>query len=104
MTYSLQNEEQLQLILIEFLESEPELFSNLFTSALYGKCFVIIMQSYVFELDSIPSIDPINTIRVNRMLETVLRNLYVALVENPKISNLKYVEPLSNSLPGTLVL
>lgn len=37
------------------------------------------------------------------MLETVLRNLYAALAENPKISSLKYVEPLRKSLPGTYV-
>lgn len=103
MSYSIQNEDQLQLILIEFLESEPELFSNLFTSALYGNCFMFIIQTF-FEYHSIPSIDPINAIRVNGMLETVLRNLYVALAENPKISNLKYVEPLSISLPGTYIL
>lgn len=54
----------------------------------------------LFDFNCIPSIDPINSIRVNSMLETVLRNLYAALAENPKISSLKYVEPLRKSLPG----
>jgi len=38
------------------------------------------------------------------MLENTLRNLFSALAENPKISNLNYVEPLSKSLPGILTL
>ncbi|KAH8394622.1 hypothetical protein KR222_000298, partial [Zaprionus bogoriensis] len=79
---SVENEEQLQLILIEFLESEPELLSNLFVSALYN---------------------PRNAVRLNDVLETALRNLYGALAENPKLSSLKYVEPLCKSLPGVCV-
>lgn len=42
---SIQNEEQLQLVLIEFLESEPELLCNLFISALYGKLAIILFYS-----------------------------------------------------------
>lgn len=44
-TSSIQNEEQLQLVLIEFLESEPELLCNLFISALYGKLAIILFYS-----------------------------------------------------------
>ncbi|KAH8370670.1 hypothetical protein KR093_004616, partial [Drosophila rubida] len=76
---SILDEEQLQLILIEFLESEHDLLANLFISAHY---------------------DSLNTIRVNNMLDTALRHLFSALADNPKISNLNYMEPLSRSLPG----
>jgi len=56
----------------------------------------------VFISSSLP--DSLNTIRLNKILENTLRNLFSALAENPKISNLNYVEPLSKSLPGMLTL
>lgn len=79
---SLENEEQLQLILIEFLENQHDLLCNLFISAQF---------------------DSLNTIRLSKMLENTLRNLFSALAENPKISNLNYVEPLSKSLPDEVL-
>ncbi|KAL7737769.1 hypothetical protein ACLKA6_006159 [Drosophila palustris] len=80
---SIQDEEQLQLILIEFLQNEHDLLSNLFISAHY---------------------DSLNTIRLVNMLENALRNLFGALSANPKISNLNYVEALSKSLPADVLI
>ncbi|KAH8307204.1 hypothetical protein KR044_007533, partial [Drosophila immigrans] len=80
---SIMDEEQLQLILIEFLESEHDLLANLFISAHY---------------------DSLNTIKLNNILDIALRNLFGALAENPKISNLSYMEPLSRSLPADVLI
>ncbi|XP_023172630.1 uncharacterized protein LOC111600645 [Drosophila hydei] len=80
---SIENDEHLQLILIEFLQNENELLINLFVSAHY---------------------DSINMLRLNNILEDALRNLFSALAVNPKISNLNYVEPLCKSLPDDVLL
>ncbi|EDW02295.1 uncharacterized protein LOC6561144 [Drosophila grimshawi] len=80
---SIENEEQLQLILIEFLENQNALLSNLFISALY---------------------DSLNTVRLNIILENALRHLFSALAENPKISNLNYVDSLCKSLPDDVLI
>ncbi|XP_034101980.1 uncharacterized protein LOC117566547 [Drosophila albomicans] len=80
---SILDEEQLQLILIEFLESEHDLLANLFIAAHY---------------------DSLNTIKLNNMLDTALRHLFGALANNPKISNLNYMEPLSKSLPADVLI
>ncbi|XP_017867054.1 PREDICTED: uncharacterized protein LOC108616400 isoform X2 [Drosophila arizonae] len=80
---SIENDEQLQLILIEFLQNENELLINLFISAHY---------------------DSVNMLRLNNILENALRNLFTALAVNPKISDLSYVEPLCKSLPDDVLL
>ncbi|XP_064543521.1 uncharacterized protein LOC135432012 isoform X1 [Drosophila montana] len=80
---SIENDEQLQLILIEFLQNENKLLSNLFISAHY---------------------DSLNMLTLNNILENALRNLFSALAENPKIGNLNYVEYLCKSLPDDVLV
>ncbi|EDW08994.1 uncharacterized protein LOC6579162 [Drosophila mojavensis] len=80
---SIENDEQLQLILIEFLQNENELLINLFISAHY---------------------DSVKMLRLNNILENSLRNLFTALAVNPKISDLSYIAPLCKSLPDDVLL
>ncbi|XP_017027604.1 uncharacterized protein [Drosophila kikkawai] len=76
---SKEHSEQLQVDLIIFLESEFELLTNVFISAAYDvECGV----------------------KLTSILTAALGNLYAGLVNNPKISNLGYVEPLRRDLPA----
>ncbi|KAH8336995.1 hypothetical protein KR059_010155 [Drosophila kikkawai] len=76
--HSKEHSDQLQVDLIIFLESEFELLTNVFISAAYDvECGV----------------------KLTSILTAALGNLYAGLVNNPKISNLGYVEPLRRDLP-----
>ncbi|XP_017044922.1 uncharacterized protein LOC108090654 isoform X2 [Drosophila ficusphila] len=74
--------DQLQVDMIIFLESEFKLLENIFTYAAYN-------------VDS--------GLRLKEILTAALGNLYSGLLNNPKISNLGYVEPLRKALPDKAI-
>ncbi|XP_068143802.1 uncharacterized protein [Drosophila tropicalis] len=76
---SKQQSEQLQVDLIIFLESQHELLSNVFLSAAFDSEYGMILTSILID---------------------ALRNLFMGLARDPKISNLSYVEALCQSLPS----
>ncbi|XP_020712777.1 uncharacterized protein LOC101455660 isoform X2 [Ceratitis capitata] len=78
MEYSQENIEEVQLQLNDFLEAEFELIKELFTIAHY---------------------DSSNAISLNDALEECLSRLYIDLIENPNINDLKYIDTITDNMP-----
>ncbi|XP_039956741.1 uncharacterized protein LOC120772298 [Bactrocera tryoni] len=75
---SLENDEEMQLILNDFLEAEFELLKELYTVAHY---------------------DSNNAIRLNDALDECLSRLYTDLIENPQLNDLTYINGITKNMP-----
>uniref|UniRef100_A0A0A1WG33 Elongation factor 4 n=1 Tax=Zeugodacus cucurbitae TaxID=28588 RepID=A0A0A1WG33_ZEUCU len=80
---SLENDEEIQLILNDFLEAEFELLKELYTVAYY---------------------DSSNAISLNDALDECLSRLYTDLIQNPKINDLTYINGITKNMPPDFIL
>lgn len=90
----------MQLQLNDFLEAEFELIKELFTIAHYGNMILIkgisICDNFQIFVDSS------NAISLNDALEECLSRLYIDLIENPNINDLKYIDTITDNMPSKL--
>nr|XP_014100512.1 uncharacterized protein LOC106625215 [Bactrocera oleae] len=79
----LENDEEVQLILNDFLEAEFELLKELYTVAYY---------------------DSSNAIRLNDCLDECLSRLYADLMEKPQLNDLTYINGITKHMPTDFTL